>query len=223
MSFKENGFEIIEDVLSSKDLTPINKEFSLMESSIIGGGLRNADKKLSSVSALLSNPNLSTLIQNYFPSHAQLVRAILFVKTQSNNWLVTWHQDKTVSVSQKFESAGWGPWSRKDGVLHVQPPSEVLSQIVSFRVHLDASTEENGCLKLIPNSHSDGLLSQAAINNYSKEAAINCLAPLGSVLVMRPHILHASSKAASPNPRRVLHLEYSSYKLPAGVQWASNM
>lgn len=220
MSFREDGFEIIEEVFSSKDLVPINEEFSLLESSIIGGGLRNADKKLSSVRSLLSSQTLSTLIQNYLPGHAQLVRAILFVKTQSNNWLVTWHQDKTVSVSQKFESAGWGPWSQKDGVLHVQPPPGVLSHMVSFRVHLNASTEENGCLKLIPNSHSGGLLSQAAISSYPKEAAINCLAPLGSVLVMRPHVLHASSKATNSNPRRILHLEYSSYKLPAGVHWA---
>ncbi len=220
MSFKEDGFEIVRDVFSSKDLAPINEEFSSMELSIIGGGLRNADKKLSSVRSLLFSPNLTTLIQNYFPGHAQLVRAILFVKTQSNNWLVTWHQDKTVSVSQKFEATGWGPWSQKDGVLHVQPPPEVLSQMITFRVHLDDSTEENGCLKLIPNSHTGGLLSQAAINDYSKEAAINCLAPLGSVLVMRPHLLHASSKATSSNPRRVLHLEYSSHKLPEGVQWA---
>jgi len=220
VSFKEDGFERIEDVFSSKYLSPINEELSLMAPSIIGGGLRNADKKLSSVRSLLSNPTLSTLIQNYLPDHAKLVRAIIFVKTQSNNWLVTWHQDKTVSVSQKFESAGWGRWSQKDGVLHVQPPPEVLTQMVSFRVHLNTSTKENGCLKIIPNSHSGGLLSQAAINSYPKEAAINCVAPLGSVLVMRPHLLHASSKATNPNRRRVLHLEYSSYKLPAGVQWA---
>ncbi|ABC28723.1 conserved hypothetical protein [Hahella chejuensis KCTC 2396] len=38
---------------------------------------------------------------------------------------------------------------------------------------------------------------------------------------MKPHLLHASSKGTTPNQRRILHVEFSDYPLPAGAQWAS--
>jgi hypothetical protein len=39
--------------------------------------------------------------------------------------------------------------------------------------------------------------------------AVDCVAPAGSVVAMRPLIVHASSKAESDLPRRVLHIEYA--------------
>jgi hypothetical protein len=33
--------------------------------------------------------------------------------------------------------------------------------------------------------------------------------PVGGVVVMRPLIIHASSKSSAHQPRRVLHLEYA--------------
>ncbi|ACS93527.1 conserved hypothetical protein [Teredinibacter turnerae T7901] len=135
--------------------------------------------------------------------------------------MVSWHQDKTVAVTKKFNDPGWGPWSLKDGVQHVQPPIDVLQQMITIRIHLDASTASNGCLKVMPGSHKEGVMSQGFIDQYSKSHCETvCSAPEGSALVMRPHLLHASSKASNPGQRRVLHMEFSSYGLPAGVNWA---
>lgn len=126
-----------------------------------------------------------------------------------------------MAVSKQFKEAGWGPWSIKDGVHHVQPPISVLNQMVTFPVHLDGSSEENGCLKVLPKSHSLGLLCSEAILEYTdRHESVVCEGKAGSALVMRPHILHSSSKAVHPSQRRVLHLEYSDFKLPAGVAWA---
>jgi hypothetical protein len=36
---------------------------------------------------------------------------------------------------------------------------------------------------------------------------------------MRPMLLHASSKSTSSRSRRVLHLEYAGFDLPAGMKW----
>jgi hypothetical protein len=36
---------------------------------------------------------------------------------------------------------------------------------------------------------------------------------------MCPLILHASSKAASPSHRRVIHIEFASLELPGGLHW----
>jgi ectoine hydroxylase-related dioxygenase (phytanoyl-CoA dioxygenase family) len=109
----------------------------------------------------------------------------------------------------------------KEGVLHVQPPPQVLDKMITLRVHLDDTHEENGCLRVIPRSHQLGLLTPDEIHQYvSCSSPVSCVASAGSVLVMRPHLLHASNKAINPARRRVIHIEYSSYQLPSGVSWA---
>lgn len=46
----------------------------------------------------------------------------------------------------------------------MQPSLDVLNSMVTFRVHLDEENEQNGCLKVISNSHSLGILPQERIN-----------------------------------------------------------
>jgi hypothetical protein len=36
---------------------------------------------------------------------------------------------------------------------------------------------------------------------------------------MRPLLLHASSPAADPRHRRVIHLEFAAEPLPGGLEW----
>lgn len=115
---------------------------------------------------------------------------------------------------------GWGPWSIKDNTHHVQPSESVLNDMVTFRIHLDDSNADNGCLKVIPKSHSLGVLTQIDIDNLIKnEISVECEAKAGDMLIMRLLILHASSKAKLPKHRRVIHLEFSGYNLPIGMKW----
>lgn len=217
----EYGYEMIGEFLSHDQLVSINSEIEAVELPSKTGGIRNADKKFYSVGELANSEQLNTQAKKYLAGPASLVRAILFNKTPENNWLVTWHQDRTVAVSEKFEKNEWGPWSIKDGVFHVQPPVEILNQMVTFRIHLDDTNLENGCLRVLPKSQELGILDHGFIKEYvQNHSSVICEAPKGSVLVMRPHILHSSSKALSPSQRRVLHLEYSSFELPSGVAWA---
>ncbi len=221
MQVLEKGYELIEGFLSLDQLEKINSEIKSVSFPARSGGIRNADKKYSSIGELSALESIIKKANLYLSGSASLVRAILFNKTLDNNWLVSWHQDRTVAVSKKFEKQGWGPWSIKDGIHHVQPPLEVLNKMVTFRIHLDDTGIENGCLKVIPKSHEWGILDRNAISEYvQKNKAVICFTKAGSALVMRPHILHASSKATIPSQRRVLHLEYSSFKLPSGVAWA---
>lgn len=55
------------------------------------------------------------------------VRGIFFNKTRSSNWKVVWHQDLTIAVRERADVNGFGPWTIKAGILHVQPPSEVMT------------------------------------------------------------------------------------------------
>lgn len=93
--------------------------------------------------------------------------------------------------------------------------------MVAFRVHLDDTDEKNGCLKVIPNSHKLGILAQNEIDLISKkEQPFSCTVKAGDALIMRPHLLHSSSKSVIPSHRRVVHIEFSSYQLPCNLSWA---
>lgn len=221
MPFSNNGFEILDNILTASELAPIKFELEQLALPILTAGVRNADKKFPSINALITSTKLLDKAKQYLNGKPSVVRVILFDKTPDNNWLVTWHQDKTICVSEQKEISGWGPWTLKDGVHHVQPSLDVLNQMVTFRIHLDDSTLETGCLRVIPNSHSQGVLSNTQIQEITNtQNAVDCTAGAGSILVMRPHLLHASSKATTPSQRRVIHVEYSSYKLPENLVWA---
>jgi len=208
------GYELSEDFLSPQQVNAFNQATEKLVFSPKSGGIRNIEKKSNYARDLISSNQILETAQQYLDGKPQFVRAILFNKTAENNWLVTWHQDKTIAVSDKFELVGWGPWTVKDGIHHVQPPLEVLNNMVTFRIHLDDTNKNNGCLKLIANSHLHGVMTHTEIQGYIEDKpVISCSAKAGSALVMRPHLLHASSKAISPSQRRVLHIEYSGYQL----------
>ncbi len=221
MTFAHDGFELLENFIGEKLLQTLVADIDPLSTEDIKAGLRNADKKLPAVHQLAHSPSLIEKASAYLGGHAVLVRAILFDKNPDHNWLVTWHQDRTVCVSQPIHMAGWGPWTMKDGATHVQPPLEILNQMVTFRIHLDDADQHNGCLRIIPGSHHQGLLTSQQINEVTQsQPAIVCEAKAGTLLAMRPHLLHASSKSTSSKRRRVIHLEYSSYQLPLSLSWA---
>jgi hypothetical protein len=218
--FFENGCEIIRDFISENLRDVILDEIQKSDVSTEVSGVRSINKKLKSVAEYINSTEFKEKASAFVPDNAQLVRAILFNKSPESNWFVAWHQDKTVSVSSRFEAYGWGAWSVKESILHVQPPLAVLEGMVTIRVHLDSTPKENGCLKVIPNSHKLGILSPEQINEVvASEKAYFCEAEKCAALIMRPHLIHASSKSSEPSNRRVLHFEFSNWQLPNGVRW----
>lgn len=214
------GYTLIPNILSAEDIDHLREQITSVDWGKNSGGIRNAEKKLPIISALSKSNTVTALAQQYLQQEPKLVRAIIFDKTPESNWLVTWHQDKTVALNQRFNSDDWGPWSLKDNVLHVQPPQFVLERMVTVRIHLDDANEANGCLKVIPNTHDKGILTQSEITEFvSHSEVIHCIANAGDALVMRPLLLHASSKMVSSKRRRVIHFEYSDYPLPADIYW----
>jgi ectoine hydroxylase-related dioxygenase (phytanoyl-CoA dioxygenase family) len=159
---------------------------------------------------LAREARLIELARTVLGSGAFPFRATLFDKSPAANWLVVWHQDTALPLQQRREVDGWGPWSVKDGLQYAHAPSAALAQVVALRVHLDDSGVDNGPLRVLPGTHGMGVLSDDEIHQLSTQlTATDCLAPRGGVVVMRPLIVHASSKSQSPAPRRVLHIEYA--------------
>jgi ectoine hydroxylase-related dioxygenase (phytanoyl-CoA dioxygenase family) len=148
------------------------------------------------------------------------VRAILFDKTPTSNWKVIWHQDLTIAVEQRLETPGFGPWTNKGGIPHVQAPVALLERMIAIRVHLDPCGAENGPMRVLPGSHPEGRLSSDAIARWRAERApVGPAIERGGVLAFRPLLLHASSAALVPTHRRVIHFEFAAEDLPAPLRW----
>jgi len=123
----------------------------------------------------------------------------------------------TIAVRERKDVNGFGPWTMKAGVLHVQPPPEVVSGLLAIRLHLDDSGIDNGPLRVITGSHRQGRFSTEQIGRWDKEKFVTCSVPKGGALVMRPLLLHASSACATPKSRRVIHIEFAAAELPHGL------
>jgi hypothetical protein len=148
------------------------------------------------------------------------VRAILFDKTGDANWTVPWHQDRSIAVRERIDIEGFGPWSNKSGVVHVQPPLEVLRRMITLRFSLDACDAENGPLRAIAGTHQTILDPEAVDDAARRKPQSICTTDVGGVVMMRPLLLHASSPATRVGHRRVLHVEFGPPGLPGGLRWA---
>lgn len=175
----------------------------------------------SKVQALANSPAVIDLVRPHLRHDPKPVRGIYFDKSPDTNWLVAWHQDLTLAVRERAEVAGFGPWSVKDGVPHVQPPAELLGQMLTVRIHLDPGDAQNGALRVIPGSHALGRLDQRQIEALCAEREeVVCEARAGDVLLMRPLLLHSSGKSHALAHRRIVHIEYAGFDLPSPLGWA---
>jgi ectoine hydroxylase-related dioxygenase (phytanoyl-CoA dioxygenase family) len=218
-STSATGYLIACNVLSDAECKALIVELS---STIRGrAGARHLMKN-PAVAALATNCRLLEIARTELGSQSVPFRATLFEKSGHANWLVPWHQDTALPVASSFDIPGWGPWSEKAGIVYAHAPAPVLSRVIALRVHLDASTSENGPIRVIPASHTAGLLTDDQVFEYVKaHNPIECLGPRGSILAMRPLLIHSSSKARSGDPRRVLHIEYAkSLDLASGIRLA---
>jgi len=170
--------------------------------------------------AALAQSLLADLVRPHLPAAPVPVRGIYFDKRAETNWLVAWHQDLTLAIKEHVEAPGFGPWSVKEGVPHVQPPMMLLEQMLAVRLHLDDTDADNGALRVLSGTHRLGRLNAEAIQTCREtHAEVLCETKAGDVLVMRPLLLHASSRSTSPRRRRVLHIEFAGFSLPKPLEW----
>jgi hypothetical protein len=186
-----------------------------------GLGTVRAGARLSTRDSALADclHHLSGIIAPLLPG-ARAVRALWFDKTAEANWLVPWHQDRTIAVRERRQVAGYGPWSVKQGACHVEPPFAVLAAMVTVRLHIDDCPAGNAPLEIAVGSHHQRVAAEDAACRAETYPRLLCLAAAGDLWVYRTPILHRSARAAVPARRRVLQLDYSAETLPGGLTWA---
>lgn len=169
---------------------------------------------------LASSSAIGELAKAVLGSKSRPVRAVLFDKVVANNWSLAWHQDRTICVKRKIDLDGYGPWTLKEGMRHVTPPFDLLSRMITLRVHLDDVPAGNAPLLIAPRSHLAGRVPEARIGEVvARCGTIACLASAGDVWLYATPILHASKPARVPLRRRVLQIDFAAEDLPGGLEW----
>jgi ectoine hydroxylase-related dioxygenase (phytanoyl-CoA dioxygenase family) len=216
-----SGFAILPDVLQTDEITLLLESLADLEPRRSRAGIRHLLGH-PAVAAVARDSRLLAIAQEVLGDEASPFRATLFDKSPDSNWLITWHQDTALPLHEKRDTPGWGPWSVKEGVAYAHAPTTALCQVVALRLHLDDSNDQNGPLRVLPGTHTRGVLSDDAVLQLSRDRqAIDCLVPTGGIVAMRPLLVHASSKSQVAAPRRVLHIEYAATPFVAdGLQLA---
>ncbi|MES2950587.1 MAG: phytanoyl-CoA dioxygenase family protein [Pseudomonadota bacterium] len=214
--FEVNGCASVLGVLTPEECTALALRVQPGTDSVGNRCLLSEDWCAVLAARLRQHAELATLL----PTDHVAVQCTYFEKSLARNWLVPVHQDLSIPVAQRVNDPVLQGWSQKDGAWFVQAPLPVLEQLLAVRIHLDACTADDGPLRVVPGSHTLGcLMPDAAMAVRNTRAQVSCPAGQGGALVMRPLLLHASSKSTGTSRRRVLHFVFGPRALPHGLQW----
>lgn len=219
------GFAVLDRMYSDVEIEAIvscienaSSEQQLAKSSASLFAIRQVFKKIPELKSLIFTAKLKALLYVIFEEPHFLTKTIYFDKPSESNWFVAYHQDLSISVDRKENVSNYQNWTFKKRQFGVQPPLEVLENIVTLRIHLDKTEKENGALKVIPNSHTKGIYRPETID-WNVETEHICEVEKGGVMLMKPLTLHASGRTTNHKQRRVLHLEFSTKQLAKPLQW----
>lgn len=181
--------------------------------------MRNLLELAPGVKKALAAPAVRHLVESVLGPGGFCVRGLFLDNIPRPSWRVPWHQDATVTVKERGEATGFGPWSSKAGIAHVIAPPGLLSAMLSLRLHLDDCRESRGALRVIPASHQYGRLPEDSIGQFTRGETVECLVPRGGILAMRPLLIRTSESATGPGSHRVIQLDFAARKLPRPLEW----
>ncbi len=218
--YQNNGFFLLENAINEDEVKTLIDELSLFEKDMNKYGIRDLMNKIPCIRQFALSASLLPIAKEILGEQTKPVRAVLFDKVPSANWNVAWHQDTSIAVKRKEDVPGFGPWTEKQGVVHVEPPEEYLAKILTLRIHLDTANTESGVLRIIPKTHRNGRIgSKKLLEIVDNSVVKECMANPGDILLMNPLLFHASRKATNPGHRRIIHIEYSAMTLPEPLEW----
>lgn len=215
--FDIDGFACVPGVISASECTVIADRVAALGSQSAGTRCLLADDWCRDLAHRLHR---HSAIADVIPAAFAAVQCTYFEKSVERNWLVPRHQDLSIPVASRIEHAALRGWSEKEGSLYVQPPADLLAQLVAIRVHLDPCLEADGPLQCMPGTHRFGRIAADDVSRHRVSGEfVSCTMACGDALLMRPLVLHASSKADGNSRRRVLHFVFGPRELPFGLSW----
>ena len=214
-AFDADGFAILPALLTPDEIARIDGVLSARD----GVGDRELLRE-PWCAALAGRVQADARLAAMLPRSHVAVQCTSFEKSAERNWLVALHQDVAIPVAARVDHPACTGWSNKQGTWFVQPPVDVLAQLVAVRLHIDDCGPDDGTLNVVAGSHRQGRLGdEAALALRDARGVTSCPVPRGGAMAMRPLLLHASSKATGTSRRRVLHVLFGPAALPFGLQW----
>jgi ectoine hydroxylase-related dioxygenase (phytanoyl-CoA dioxygenase family) len=216
-AIERNGYALVPGLIEQREAATVSRALERVR--LPSAGTRN----------LLRVPWCRALVQRVktrltrcqiLSSSFVAVQCTFFDKNPQQNWLVSLHQDLSIPVRARIAHASLGGWSDKEGEHFVQATVEILETLLAVRIHIDDCGLENGPLRVVPGSHLRGRITDSAARDVRAVLGEKqCVAETCDAVLMRPLILHASSKATIPSRRRVLHVLFGPSSLPHGLEW----
>ncbi len=176
-------------------------------------------KRIPELKKVIFNANLLKIL-NAIDPRLFLIRSVFTERVVPGDWDSFWHQDMFINATEKVDDKAFTGWEKKtDGYVAVAP-EHYLHNAVTVRIHLDDAEESNGAMKVIPGSHQRKLLDEEMALLTRNSAAVICDMKACGIQIMKPLLVHATSRGISPKARRVIHLEFNMRDLPEGTDWA---
>lgn len=227
--FFANGFTTLDSIYTTDEIENIlqqinqaNTDRETFRKSSDLFAIRQFLKEVPEVLVTIFNNKLKALLTELLGDRYFVVKSIYFDKPHTSNWYVSYHQDLTISVDKKLEIEGFEFWTTKQNQFAVQPPVDILQNIVTVRIHLDKTNENNGALKVVPESHLKGIYRPETID-WKIESEVSCNVSKGGIMLMKPLLLHSSGRTTNNMQRRVIHIEFSNQELPTQLNWAERI
>jgi ectoine hydroxylase-related dioxygenase (phytanoyl-CoA dioxygenase family) len=213
---RQHGYTVLENVLDPRLCAALAEA---LPATPTAGSRRLLDHPL--VAAAVVHLRMRSPVASLLPRDAVATQCIFFSKSDSANWLVPPHQDLAIPVAQRVEHRACSGWSEKEGQWFVQPPADLLARLLAVRIQLDDLPPRSGELRVAPGSHRLGRLPGGEAPRVAAQHGMRpCPVPFNGALLMRPLLVHASSKAPPGVVRRVLHLLFGPSSLPCALRWA---
>ncbi|PIT15095.1 hypothetical protein BGI32_06245 [Snodgrassella alvi] len=205
--FEQNGYAVINALITPQQLTEIEQQLEQVNLTTAG----NRELLTLPWCQLLANDlKTNTLLTTLLPEKPIAIQYTLFKKSADKNWLVPLHQDLSIAVRHRFSDSRFIGWSHKQNILFVHPPAQYMQQLVAVRLHIDDCLHEHGPLKVVAGTHQHGRIAESELRQLrDQQGEQECILSKGGAVIMRPLIVHSSSKAIQTNGRRVLHFLYA--------------
>jgi ectoine hydroxylase-related dioxygenase (phytanoyl-CoA dioxygenase family) len=163
---------------------------------------------------LIADDRLLDIAEQFIGSNIALFASHYIAKRPYDGQAVLWHQDGSY-------------W-----------PLEPM-EVVTLWLALDDSTPENGCMRVIPGTHTERIISRAELKKRTdvdnvlgtsideslvdESKAVDVILKAGDVSIHHPAIIHGSNANTSPKWRRGLTIRYipTSTKILSKDPWPS--
>jgi ectoine hydroxylase-related dioxygenase (phytanoyl-CoA dioxygenase family) len=212
----ENGYLVVEDVLSQEEVERLRQAVTELEAHAEGltessdrfklkvfgdgGGTRvqsiaEPHEAGGEWMALARHPRILDVVEDLLGPNIQLYYSMLMMKPPREGFEAPWHQDFAFFVHDRAD-------------------------LLACMVAIDDATIENGCLRVVPGSHKLGLVNhfkdgrftevvQGDTSEFDDPARQRALpARAGSLILWNVLTLHSSQPNRSDRPRRAIVLEY---------------